>query len=660
VYSSASSQKEVEKEKALLKLTTIKNNAVSDSLYSAYFKNKVFKDKKDYLRYTTTRFNELYVQKDTIEALRMFNLLGSNWIENRTMDSVLSAKPIASLLKETTPLALRGNIRFILYNHYESLGNQQEKAIVNANKSIEHFETLNDSSYSAWATIHGSRVVDGAKSNDFKTIMGHAFSSIALLKFQKDQKKLIQLESILATVYSLNYLFEPAEKLRNEVIKDAEKNKDYKSLTIESLNAALDAKLQNKIELQQKHLQNAIAYAEIFNVPHFKFITYHSNIVYAGQNGLQEEAETYFKFLKALYPTFEGSPFHKILYLEASSYVAYLEGDYAQAEKLGLDKLALAEDFNSKEIIQESHELLFLIYDEIGNKEKAKEQDNLILTYLNNTKQEALKNQLLYYQTIFETEKRDFKIKVQEGDIALLDAKNKVKNQWILFGGLGALSLFGFILVVRSRNNAKKSQKLQETFTKDILKTQENERARIASELHDSVGQKLLILKNSFLGKEKEAKSEIDLVGETIKEVREMSHNLHPFQFEKLGLMTSLKNMIETFQKNSNVFYSEEIETEDGLISKEKEIYVFRMLQEAITNVEKHADANACNLSTTETNSEVIFILKDNGKGFETSSTSEGLGMKTLQERARFINANLKIKSISNKGTSIILKIPKK
>jgi len=249
---------------------------------------------------------------------------------------------------------------------------------------------------------------------------------------------------------------------------------------------------------------------------------------------------------------------------------------------------------------------------------------------------------------------------VQEGDIALLDAKNKVKNQWILFGGLGALSLFGFILVVRSRNNAKKSQKLQETFTKDILKTQENERARIASELHDSVGQKLLILKNSFLGKEKEAKSEIDLVGETIKEVREMSHNLHPFQFEKLGLMTSLKNMIETFQKNSNVFYSEEIETEDGLISKEKEIYVFRMLQEAITNVEKHADANACNLSTTETNSEVIFILKDNGKGFETSSTSEGLGMKTLQERARFINANLKIKSISNKGTSIILKIPKK
>lgn len=121
---------------------------------------------------------------------------------------------------------------------------------------------------------------------------------------------------------------------------------------------------------------------------------------------------------------------------------------------------------------------------------------------------------------------------------------------------------------------------------------------------------------------EKEAK-EIDLVGETIKEVREMSHSLHPFQFEKLGLMTSLKNMIETFQKNSNVFYSEDIETPDGLISKAKGIYVFRMLQESITNVEKHAEATACNLSSEDKKNFLIFTLNDNGKGFEVLKDKE-------------------------------------
>jgi signal transduction histidine kinase len=654
------SQKETEKEEALLKLTTTKNAVDSDSLFAVYIENQVFKDKEDYFKYTSKRFNELYTKKDTIKTLQMFNLLGASWIKNKKMDSVLRVKPIEPFLKETTPLALRAHIRYILYNYLESQGNQQEKAAENSKKSIEYFEKVNDSAYSAWGLIHGSRVVDGAKANDFEMIMDHAFSSIALLKYHKDEKRLVNLEAILATVYSLNYLFEPAAKLRSEAINYAQKNKDYRSLTIENLNAALDAKLQDKTAQQKEYLQKAIKYATLFNVPHFKFIAYHSNMVYAGQNGLLEEGKTYYNILEGLYPIFKGSTFHKILYLEAAAYLAYLKGDYEQAEKLGLNKLALAVNFNSKEIIQETHELLFLIYDAAGLKEKAKEQDNLILSYLNNTKQNALKNQLLYYQTIFETEKRDFKIQAQETDIALLDAKNKIKTQWLLFGGFGALFLIGFIWIVRSRNFARKNQELQENFTKDILKTQENERARIASELHDSIGQKLLILKNSFFGKEKEAKNEIDLVAETIKEVREMSHNLHPFQFEKLGLTTSLKNMVETFQKNSNVFYSEDIETKDGLIEKEHEIYVFRMLQEAMTNVEKHAAANACNLASIEEKNQLIFILKDNGKGFETSTHSEGLGMKTLQERARFINADLKIDSSLEKGTTITLKIQKK
>ena len=121
--------------------------------------------------------------------------------------------------------------------------------------------------------------------------------------------------------------------------------------------------------------------------------------------------------------------------------------------------------------------------------------------------------------------------------------------------------------------------------------------------------------------------------------------------------------MIETFQKNSNVFYSQDIETPDGLISKEKEIYVFRMIQESITNVEKHAEATACNLSSEYKKDFLIFILKDNGKGFEVPKNNEdfeGLGMKTLKERAQFIKVDLDIQSIPGKGTTVTIKIPKK
>lgn len=656
-------QSEIAKQEALLNISEVKNRIDRETKYNQFIKEGLFKNKSDYIAYASKTFNTAYSNKDTIRALQMFNILGNYWLTNQKMDSVLKQKPIEPLLKETTPLALHAQIRYLLYDYFENLGNHQEKAIDNSNKSIAFFEKVNDSAYFDWGLVHGDRLISAAKANDFNDIMNHAFASIALMKYQKNEVFLVKLQSILATLYSLNYLFEPAEKLREEAIRYAESNNDYQKLVIENLNASLDAKLQNKTAQQKKYLQQAITYAEMVDIPHLKFISYHSLIVYAGQNQLLEECKTYYKLLEELYPKFKGSLFHQILYLEANAYLAYLKEDLSKATQLALDKLALAETLNSKEIIQESHELLFLIYSASGNSVEATVQSNYILNYLNNTKQNALKNQLLYYQTIFETEKRDLKIEVQESNIALLNEREKLRSQWYIVGTLFLVFTFGVLWLIRSRNFARNKQRLQESFTKDILKTQENERARIAGELHDSIGQKLLILKNTLSGNINKADKEIDLVGETIKEVREMSHRLHPFQFEKLGLVQSLKNMIETFQKNSNVFYSEDIEVSDDSIGKEKAIYIFRILQEALTNVEKHAEATACNLSVFEEKKHIIFTLKDNGKGFvlkNNPTERKGLGMKTLEERARFIEAELSVDSVLKKGTTITLKIPKK
>ena len=268
---------------------------------------------------------------------------------------------------------------------------------------------------------------------------------------------------------------------------------------------------------------------------------------------------------------------------------------------------------------------------------------------------------LAYYQTLYETEKRDSKIKNQEVDIELLNTKNKVKNQWLLFGGLGLLSLFGFLIMIRSRNYLKKKQQLQEDFTKAIISTQENERARVAKELHDSIGQRLLILKRTVSQKESVAKTELEMITETIDEVRNISHNLHPFQFEKLGLKTSLENLMDEFQKTSTVFYSYEIDDVNAILSIEKQLFIFRMLQECLVNVEKHAHATACNLTVTHQEKSIEFIIKDNGKGFDASQEihKKGIGLKNLKERATFLNGVLYINSKENEGTTITIKIPK-
>lgn len=237
-------------------------------------------------------------------------------------------------------------------------------------------------------------------------------------------------------------------------------------------------------------------------------------------------------------------------------------------------------------------------------------------------------------------------------------AKNYIyKSFWFYLSLVILLSILGFWYI----KQLKKRHQLKEQFATQLINTQENERSRIAKELHDSIGQKLLLLKNTLLLKNENTDNSIPLVEDTIHEVREMSHNLHPFQFEALGLTASLHNLIDAFQKTSPIFFSADIDQIENLILKEKEIFIFRMLQECISNVIKHSKATACNLNVSKNEKNIQFQLKDNGIGFESElykNSISNLGLKTLKERAQFINAQLNITSKPQKGTTITITIP--
>lgn len=495
-----------------------------------------------------------------------------------------------------------------------------------------------------------------------------AESSLNLQKAQKlflklkDTLKYVNSNITLATLYDQTEFYVEAQAIREETIEISKKAKGQPSLPTLYYFQAGQYNLVGNQKERINYYELALEAVENSSQKNYykPAIVFAAALAYAENDSITKTEQ----LLTSLdeYPFAKSPDFQGGIYIETLKHLAFTKKNYAEALEYGKQHLAMKKEQGNYEDIYNAEQFMANIYNVLGDSNKS--NSHLVAYYRIKDSINSVKKiqTLSYYQTLYETEKRDLKIEAQESNIALLNEKNKVQNQWLLFGGLGFLSLFGFVWIVRSRNFARKKQKLQENFTKDILKTQESERARIASELHDSVGQKLLMIKNALVSKGKEDKNDIDLVGETIKEVREMSHNLHPFQFEKLGLITSLKNMVETFQKNSNVFYSEALETPDGLMSKENEIYVFRMLQEAMTNAEKHANATACNLSSQATKSHLIFTLKDNGKGFNTESTSlnEGLGMKTLKERAHFIGANLMIDSLTGKGTTVTLKIPKK
>ena len=227
-----------------------------------------------------------------------------------------------------------------------------------------------------------------------------------------------------------------------------------------------------------------------------------------------------------------------------------------------------------------------------------------------------------------------------------------------LLMSLGVLAIGTIIYFERRKKHLLKAK-----YATQMIRAQEAERIRISKELHDNIGQKLLLLQMNAQLENTDKNEQLNLLETTLNEVRNMSHLMHPFQFEKLGLKNYLNNLIDAFQRSSTVFYSCQLGNIDGHISKEAELIVFRILQECVANVEKHAEATACKLTAKRKKEQLIFELKDNGKGFlvvQKLASASGLGLKSLQERAQYIRAHFQIESEIGKGTTVILKVNKK
>jgi len=236
------------------------------------------------------------------------------------------------------------------------------------------------------------------------------------------------------------------------------------------------------------------------------------------------------------------------------------------------------------------------------------------------------------------------------------------------FRGCGILLIIGLLGYTRQRKLSKIREELhrQSEFTKQLINTQEAERKRIAGELHDTLGQDLLIIKNkALLGmknplKNPEVVADIsEISSSSLQEVREISYNLHPYQLEQLGLTKAVESIIERASKSSSIKFSYELDNIDKLFNPETEINLFRMIQESINNILKHSEATEAVISVLKDSEEVSVNVKDNGKGFDVliSKSKRGLGLMSLFERAKISGAKVDIDSRPGKGTLINISI---
>jgi len=215
---------------------------------------------------------------------------------------------------------------------------------------------------------------------------------------------------------------------------------------------------------------------------------------------------------------------------------------------------------------------------------------------------------------------------------------------------------------------------VQHEFSRRLIESQENERKRIASELHDSIGQNLLIIKNhAMFGLQStdagspaadHLREITSLSGETIDQAREISYNLRPYQIDRIGLTKALRSIVTRISHATSIALSEKIESVDDLFPREQEIIIYRIIQEAMNNVVKHSEAPAASLAVMNHGAAVEIVIADKGKGFPVPPIhhgqleGSGLGLQSIHERVRILGGSLAIESSPERGTTLTILLP--
>lgn len=245
------------------------------------------------------------------------------------------------------------------------------------------------------------------------------------------------------------------------------------------------------------------------------------------------------------------------------------------------------------------------------------------------------------------------------------------QTTWFQAGA--GLAILGMVWITRlfTLRQGQRERLRREEFSRGLIQSQEIERKRIARELHDSLGQDLILIRNAA----KLTLRKFDpspQVGEHLNQVAELaSHaldnaraitsNLRPPELDRLGLTAALEAMVEKHSIHSEIELTATLENLDGRWSSDQEIHVYRVIQESLSNALKHAHPHHIRLSATMQGSAVNIAVQDDGRGFDLDqlpTQRAGIGLTGLSERVRILSGVMELNSSPGKGTIFSCRIP--
>jgi signal transduction histidine kinase len=349
----------------------------------------------------------------------------------------------------------------------------------------------------------------------------------------------------------------------------------------------------------------------------------------------------------------------------------------AAAERYILAGLDTAIKINASEIISNCYEELATLSALKGNYKQAVDYRKKLGILKDSLFNADMATQLAEMQTKYETEKKD--LELSKKDLQLKNAGlalDKTRIQiFVLAFVLVAVVVFGYLFY--NRYKLKQRQKLdaeiihqQALRTKAIIEAEERERVRIAKDLHDGVGQQVSAVKMNLSAFEEYVQPGaaskdrynilLNLVDDAVREVRAVSHNMMPNALLRFGLATAVREFIDKISVTGLLKCNLEVVGMDERLDSNVETVLYRVLQECVNNIIKHADAKTISIQLVRHEQSLMLMIEDDGNGFDATQVDRfaGIGIKNIISRVQFLNGTVDFDAHIGRGTIVVVEVP--
>lgn len=346
-----------------------------------------------------------------------------------------------------------------------------------------------------------------------------------------------------------------------------------------------------------------------------------------------------------------------------------------QYAQLGLQKCIYLKLLEGQ---KDAHEVLSVIYSESGDYKNSIVHFRLFEALKDSVIQDNNTRIIEEMQAQYQSEKKDAQLKQTSLELSNAVLANQRKHLFILF--LLGVFILGGCIIYLGYGRFKLKQKAildatllqqQEIRNNAIIEAEEKERLRIARELHDGVGQQLSAAKMNLsafesnilsLPVETQANYQnlISLVDDAVKEIRSISHNMMPNALIRAGLVSAVRDFVNKLSSAGTLKVDLQIVGLNNRLPDTTESVLYRVLQEGVSNIIKHAQATVISIQIIKHETYLNMMIEDNGKGFNASNMNafEGIGLKNILSRVQFLNGSVDLDSTPGKGTTIIINVP--